>query len=240
MTIEQIIQKSRELNIGIVLTEHLDLNFPDSKRFRFDCEEYFKTYNPIKADKLLLGIEIGMHKDFYKNNAFVAQKHPFDYVLGSIHFIRDDDIYVAETYEGKSKKQVYELYFKEMAENLLLHDYIDCLGHIDYISRYSTYEDKRITYPEFKENLDEVFEILVDKEISLEINTRRFGDKESVNELIPIYKRFAELGGKYVVLGSDAHNPSAIGYSFQIGKEFASHCGLSCVYYRERRIEYNT
>jgi histidinol-phosphatase (PHP family) len=239
MTIEEILQKSRELNVGIILTEHMDLNFPDSKKFRFNCEDYFKQYTPIKDNKLLLGIEIGMHKDFYKNNAFIAQNYQFDYLLGSIHFIRNDDIYAIETYEGKSKKDVYELYFKEMAENLLLHDYIDCLGHIDYICRYSTYDDKSIAYDEFRENIDEVLKVMIDKEISLEINTRRFDDKQAINELIPVYKRYAELGGKYVVLGSDSHSPSSIAYNFGSAKELSDHCGLRTVYYKGRELQYN-
>lgn len=239
MTIEEILLKSKELSMGIVLTEHMDLNYPDSKKFRFNVEEYFKQYNELRSDKLLLGVEIGMHKDFYKNNNFLPEKRDFDYVLGSIHFIGNDDIYVAETYEGKSKKDVYEFYFKEMAENLLLHDNIDCLGHIDYICRYSVYEDKSINCEEFKYYLDEVLSILVKKNISMEINTRRFGNKQVITELLPIYKRYHELGGKYVVLGSDAHNASSIGYNFGRASELAELCGLKPIYFKSRKPQYN-
>jgi histidinol-phosphatase (PHP family) len=239
MTIDEILLKSKELDLGIVLTEHMDLNFPDSKKFRFNVEEYFKQYNSIRSDKLLLGVEIGMHKDYYKNNNFLPEKHEFDYVLGSLHFMGNDDIYVAESYEGKSKKEAYEFYFKEMAENLTLHENIDCLGHIDYIARYSAYDDKSINYNEFKHCIDEVLAILVRKNIAMEINTRRLGNKQVINELLPIYKRYHELGGKYVVIGSDAHNSTSIGYNFVRAKELAELSGLKPIYFKGRKPQYN-
>ncbi len=59
MTVEEAAARSRELNMGITITEHLDLDFPEPKAFVFDVAEYFRAYERYRSDTLLLGIEIG-------------------------------------------------------------------------------------------------------------------------------------------------------------------------------------
>ncbi|WP_173680311.1 histidinol phosphate phosphatase [Clostridium tetanomorphum] len=239
MTLKEAIKASEQNNIGIIITEHLDLNFMIPGEFIFDIEEYFKEYKKYRSDKLLLGIEMGMRPDCVEENIKICEDYPFDFVLGSIHVVRNEDeyydIYGESFYEERTKEEVYKNYLKYMLNCVKEHYYIDSLSHIDYICRYAPYNDSHIYYEQYNEILDEIFKILISRDKAIEINTRRFKDGEAIKNLIPIYKRFNELGGKIVTLGSDAHRPENIGSDFNLGKQFAEECGLKLVYFKERK-----
>ncbi|MFU0825325.1 MAG: Histidinol-phosphatase [Clostridium sp.] len=238
MKIEEVLQKMKQENLGAIITEHMDLNYRDSSMFRIDPEDYFKSYSDYRTDNLLLGIEIGMNNKFSHEYKNLVEKYPFDYVLGSLHEMYDTDLYEAdELYRSKSKKEFYEEYLFEMVSCINEHPFIDSLGHIDYICRYAKYEDTEIYYDDYKELIDNVLKTIIDKGIVIELNTRRMENKESVCNLLKIYKRFKELGGEFLTIGSDAHSAEAIGSYFNIAKEMVETCNLRMVYFKNRKME---
>ncbi len=238
MDLEAAIKKAEEINIGIIITEHMDLNYPAEGSFVFNPANYFEEYAKYKSDKVLLGIELGMITDRVSENKKIIDSFPFDYVIGSTHLVDNVDIFQKEFYSGRSKKAAYEHYFSYMLNCLKTHNFIDSLGHIDFISRYSTYEDKEIYYEEFAEYIDEVLKAAVHNGKSLELNTRRLKDITAVKNLQKIYKRFYELGGRTLTIGSDSHAPSSIGIGFDTAKEIAENCSLKIVYYKDRKPQY--
>jgi histidinol-phosphatase (PHP family) len=239
MKIEDAIRTANELNdLGIILTEHMDLNFPVPNEFIFDVNNYFEKYDKYRSNKVLLGIEVGLRFDCVKENAEIAEKNSFDYVIGSIHFIDNIDIFQKEYYANKTKKQAYDNYLNCMLENIKAYDCFDSLGHIDYISRYAYFEDKEIYYDEYRELIDEILKILIEKGKAIEINSRRLAERSAVINMIKIYKRYKELGGKIVTIGSDAHKTEDIGKNFKIAKEIADECNLKTVYFKNRKAEY--
>lgn len=227
--------KSLQENCGIIITEHMDLNYPQSEKFTFSVDDYFATYESYRSNRLLLGIEIGLRLDCIEANRQVVSGHPFDFVLGSIHVVNQQDLYYPPYYEGRSKQAAYQDYFQAMIDCVQANDFIDSLGHIDYIARYASYPDPEVHYHEFAEAIDAVLICLAQKEVALEINTRRFNDKQVINQLLPIYRRFHELGGKYVTLGSDAHRPAAVASHLNDAWELAKLCNLQAVYYQGRQ-----
>lgn len=238
MDIRAAVKKAEELKLGIIITEHMDLNYPVDGCFVFDCEKYFKEYSKHRSDKVLIGIELGMIYDRVLENKKLIESYPFDYVIGSTHLVDNIDVYSKDFYADRSKKEVYEHYFKYMLQCVKTHNFIDSLGHIDFIARYSSYEDKEIYYEEFTEYIDEILKAVIQNGKAIEINTRRLKDVEAVKNLFKIYKRFYELGGRYVTIGSDAHNVASIGSSLDTAKELAESCGLRAVYFKERKPEF--
>ncbi len=238
MTIDEATARGRELGLGIIVTEHLDLDYPEPKAFVFDVDEYLRAYAAYRSDRVLLGIEIGMRVDQTPGNAAVVGGHGFDFVIGSIHVIDRIDIYQEGFYLRRSKAEVYGQYLASMADCLGCYDFIDSLGHVDYIARYARYKDPELHYGEFAAALDAVLARLAQAEKALEINTRRLGDADAVAALLPIYHRFRQLGGKLVTIGSDAHRPGEIGKHFAVAVDMAAACGLKPVYYKERKPEY--
>ena len=238
MKIEHALQQSRKSGIGMTLTEHLDLKFSKEADIFFDIDKYFNDYEKYRSEKLMLGIEIGMQQICLEENREVASKHPFDYVIGSIHVSKGEDIYYPKFYEGKTKKEAFEQYFSSMIDNVKRYNFIDSLGHIDYISRYATFDDNEIHYHEFNEYINEVLKAVVHNGKVMEINTRRLGNREAYNNLIDIYKAYNQIGGRYVTIGSDAHHAEDIGKNFREAISICEICNLKPVYFKKRKMEY--
>jgi len=238
MKLESALEITRKSGIGMIITEHLDLEFPTGTDFNFDIDKYFDKYEKYKSSKFMLGIEIGMQQICYEGNRDIANKYPFDYIIGSIHATNGEDIFNPEIYDGKTKKETFEQYFIDMLDCVKQYDFMDSLGHIDYISRYSTYIDNEINYHEFKDYIDEVLKAVVLNGKVIEINTRRLTDVAAYNNLIDIYRAYKQIGGKYVTIGSDAHHAKDIGNNFLLANRICEICNLKPVYFRNRNMEY--
>ncbi|SFL79681.1 histidinol phosphate phosphatase [Pelosinus propionicus] len=239
MKMADAVVKAEELNIGIIITEHMDIAYPEPKAFIFDVEKYFSQYAQYRNEKVLLGIEIGMRSDCLEENCRLVEKYPFDYVIGSVHVIDNIDLYTPEFYQGRTKQEAYEHYFKAMKQCVTCYDGIHSLGHIDYIARYARFQDPEVYYHEFSDYIDEILTILAQKEKALEINTRRLGNKAAVETIIPIYKRFYELGGRIVTIGSDAHNVKDVGRELLAGLEIAERSNLNVVHFKEGKLQFH-
>lgn len=239
MKIEEAVEFSKENKMGLIVTEHMDLKYPVPNKFIFDIPSYFKEYEKFRSENFLLGVEIGMRMNCIDENRNVAYGHAFDYIIGSVHLVNDKDIYYDEYYNNKTKIQAYREYLFYILQCLKQHTFIDSLGHIDYICRYAKYENKELYYEEYKEVIDEILSILISNNIAIEINTRRFENRESINSLIPIYKRYKELGGQFVTIGSDAHFVNKLGKNIKIGFDIAEICNLKVVYFKERKLFYD-
>ena len=113
----------------------------------------------------------------------------------------------------------------------------DALGHIDYICRAAPYDDPEIDYPTFKAEIDAVLKIVTERGKVLELNTRRFYSPRALEELVPVYKKYHDLGGRYVTIGSDAHKVAAIGNYFDRALKFAKELDLTPVTFCQRKLQ---
>jgi len=238
MTIVDAIAKAKKSDTQLIITEHMDLKFPKEGSFIFDVNDYIDQYIKYRNKNILLGVEIGMKDDCVEESNDLVISNPFDYVIGSIHLVDNYDLYYEDFYKGKEKKDSYEKYLNCMLSCVKDFHFIDSMGHIDYIARYAHYDDKELYYDNHSEIIDEILKTLISNDICIELNTRRFDKKTAIHTLLPIYKRYAEIGGKNITVGSDAHNTESIGRSFDLAKEFAEQCKLKIVYFKERNIEY--
>ncbi|MCB2292298.1 histidinol phosphate phosphatase [Clostridium algoriphilum] len=238
MKVQHALERSKKNNIGLTFTEHLDLKFSEGTDITFDIDKYFNDYEQYKKSNIMLGIEVGMQQNCFKDNRNIVQKYPFDYVIGSIHVAKGEDIYYPKFYEGKTKKEAFESYFSSMVDCVKQYDFIDSLGHIDYISRYGTYQDNEIHYHEFTEYINGVIKAVLHSGKVMEINTRRLGSKEAYINLTNIYKAYNQMGGKYVTIGSDAHHAEDIGNNFKEAIKICETCNLKPVYFNKRKMEY--
>lgn len=231
------IAMAEKAGVGLVFTEHLDLDYPGEMDFSFDPQAYWQAYEPYRGDNLRLGIEIGMNEAILEGNLHFLEQEPFDLVIGSQHIVDGQDIYYPAYYEGKSKAAAFHRYYELMAENVRRYGaHIDVLGHIDYISRYAPYDDPEVSYGAFQEDIDRILRAAIETDTVLELNTRRLGSRLACKELMPVYTRYRELGGRYVTLGSDAHISDAVAVNFGAAEELAAMVGLGLVTFVERRM----
>lgn len=235
MTVEEALEAAAEQQLGLIITEHMDYEYPQPEAFVFDAREYLKTYGPYRSDRLLLGVEVGMRAECLQANRSLVAAHDFDQVIGSIHVVEGVDIYHPSFYEGRHKHDVYCRYFEAMLQCLEEYDFIDTLGHIDYIARYGRYDDPEVYYSEYLELIDAILLVAAGRDLALEINTRRLETPERLRQLLPIYERFAALGGRFVTIGSDAHRPEEVGRWLRKGLAIAEFAGLQPIYFQQRR-----
>lgn len=238
MTIEQLEGKIESEGISAIITEHIDLDYPDKDKFKFNPEDYFNTYGNHRSSKLLLGVELGLGDANHEENRKIAMGNPFDYVIGSIHIVDGMDLYYDDFYKDTEKHKAYAKYLEAMARAVKEGDYFDCLGHIDYICRYARYNDRELCYEDFPDLIDQVMLSVINTGKVMELNTRRLGDKRTTENLIKIYKRYHELGGRYAALGSDAHSKESVGKDFKEGIRILEESKLKPVFFRKRRMEY--
>ena len=82
----------------------------------------------------------------------------------------------------------------------------------------------------FSDKVDEILSLLVKNEKALEINTS--GLRQKLGKTMPeedVVRRFKQLGGEFVTVGSDAHYAKDIGAGVDVGMEIAQRIGFDCV-----------
>ncbi len=206
----------------ITFTEHFDIYDGLKTNLKtLDVSKYFWDYNDFKRNskfKVNFGIEIGLQPDIVQKVNDIAGTYPFDFIIGSSHITCKKDMAMDRSFfEGITRHEAYMRYFEEVLENIKVHDNFDVYGHLDYVVRYGGYTSKVIEYEEFKDILDEILTGLIRKDKGIEINTSglRYG-LPSFHPNKDIVKRYIELGGKIITVGSDAHKSEDLAKDFNV------------------------
>ena len=107
-------------------------------------------------------------------------------------------------------------YLENTLECVRNHDDFDVLAHLTYISKCRCHPDPRpVIYEDHKELLDEILRVLAQKGKGLEMNTSGVDRCGDFLPYEPYFRRFKELGGQIVTVGSDAHTSNRVGqYTF--------------------------
>ncbi len=217
----------------ICFTDHVDYNKNDYGCGYYSPEKFFREFNALKEEnssevRLYAGIEFS-EPHLYNAHLEELKRYPYDFIIGSVHWI-GDMFPCQEVRERYSAKEFYSLYWKEVL-NMVKNGGFDCLGHIDFPKRYYKeiyYEEKVIT---------EILQEMLSKDIILEINTSslRKGLTKTMpdREILQIYK---DNGGKYVTIGSDAHDVKDLGADNEAAKLLVQEMGLQEVVFQERKM----
>ena len=240
---EEVIKKAIQTGLPcICFTDHIDWDFPVADAvYDFDLDEYFKTLTALKLKyrdriKVLAGVELGLQPHLsgrYKN---LLKSRPFDFAIGSQHLVYNMDPYYPETFEGRTESEVYRKYFEETLEGVkAFHDF-DSMGHLDYIVRYGKRKSGTYSYRAYADIIDEILKLLVRYNIAIELNTA--GIRKQLGHPNPhpdILRRYRDLGGTLVTLGSDSHKEYSLGFAFDTACEILRSCGFTHTVYYEKR-----
>lgn len=219
----------------ICFTDHLDYD-PLGKMgvLAFDTDTYNAEYDNLEVSglKIRRGMEFGMTVDNRAQFKEDLQRRPFDFVLGSIHFVDDLDVYFSEYWEGKTVFEAERRYLEATLECVQLHDDFDVLAHLTYIGKTTAHHAPRsVPFEAHREIIDEILRILAAKGKGLELNT---SGKDRCGGFLPTadyFRRFKELGGEIVTVGSDAHSASRVGqYSMEACNIFKEIFGYVCTF----------
>ena len=170
--------------------------------------EVSKVRSAFRGKLLILnGIELGQPAYDIETANSIVSKYDYDHVLGSVHNLRGgEDFYFMKNLTSDEADKLLKQYFDEIIE-MLKWGKFDVLAHLTYPLRYFySQSDLDIDLSNYKKQIDEILLMTAKSDKALEINTAAL--RQPLNKLSPevdIVKRFKELGGKYISVGSDAH-----------------------------------
>lgn len=231
---------------GICFTDHLDYDYPEEPNiFLLDFDNYFKALSDLRekyADKISvnIGIELGLQPQAAGQNLAVAEKYPFDFIIGSSHVVNHMDPYYPEFFAERNEDEAYMEYFESVLENINSCADFDVYGHIDYVVRYGPNKNAFYTYEKFKDIIDEILTQLISKGKGIEVNTGGFkyglGHPNPTEDII---KRYRELGGEIITMGADAHVPEYVAYEFGKTAQIIKNCGFKYyTVFKNRKAEF--
>ncbi len=199
----------------ICFTDHLDYD-PLEKMgvLAFDTDAYNAEYDSLEIDglKIRRGMEFGMTVDNISQFKKDLQRRPFDFVLGSIHFVDDLDVYFSEFWQGKTVFEAERRYLEATLACLRIHDDFDALAHLTFIGKTTAHHARRcVPFEEHREIIDEILKVLAAKGKGLEMNTSGVDRCGGFLPTADYFRRFKELGGEIVTVGSDAHSAARVG-----------------------------
>ena len=223
----------------IGFTEHYDLHPGEQCRDWFRLAPWSAEFERVRAQfdgQLVVraGIEIGEPHIYQAEAQAMIARYPFDYVLGSLHWVGPECIFDAN-YFRRSPKDAFRLFFEEL-ERMTRVGGFDILSHFDVPVRvgfdvYGYYDPK-----EHEDCIRPVLKNVIEKGIALDLNTK--GLDIPANVLTPgldILRWYVELGGERITFGSDAHRPVRVGDKIDVAMAIAKEAGLRFVTMYERR-----
>lgn len=205
---------------GICFTDHIDYDYPGPVSFQFLPKEYFKTLKPLSMKyqnriTVHIGVELGLQPHLKQRYEEFLTKGDFDQVIASSHVVHGFDPYYPEFYKGKTEEEAYHEYFESILENVSIFEDFDVYGHIDYVVRYGPTKNANYTYEKYQDIIDEILIALIAKGKGIELNMAGF--KYGLGHPHPteaVLKRYHELGGEILTLGSDAHAKEHVAYDY--------------------------
>lgn len=179
------------------------------------------------------GIELGMIDSAYDVYRALLKKYPFDFVIASSHLVDRLDPYYPDfwqTYEDERQfdavRHGMERYFTSTLKHLSAFDDFDTYAHLDYIIRYVPGK-RSYSYLEYADLLDAILKRLIEMDKALEVNTGGYKYGLGVPNPQPeVLRRYQELGGERITIGSDAHAPEHIAFDFAVCTDLLTSLGF--------------
>lgn len=247
---EEMIQRAISLGLThICITEHYDPDYvylPDEESiFELNTDSYLYELLKLREKykeqiSVGFGVELGLQPHLKRGLAVYSKSHDFDFIIGSSHICNRCDPYYPSFFEGRREDEAHHEYFLSVLECVKTLPYFDVYGHLDYVVRYGPTKNEQYTYAKHADVFDKILNILIDSEKGLELNTGGFRKGlNQPNPSIDILKRYRELGGEIITVGSDAHAPGEIGSDFDKACDILKECGFKyyCIF-QSRMPEY--
>lgn len=199
----------------ICFTDHYDYNSdPAVPPDLFAIEQYRDHYDRLEVPGLTIrrGVEFGMTRWNRPRLKSLLAQYPFDFVIGSVHYVDGHDPYEPEYWQGRTVSEAFRVYLEEIYRCVLVHEDFDVLGHLTYVCK-SVHNPAHAPVPfgQYQDITDEIMKILVAKGKGMEINTSGVDRCGAYLPSADFLRRFRELGGEIVTIGSDAHDASRVG-----------------------------
>lgn len=220
----------------ICITDHVDTIHwgTNAPRTSFDwtaSREQYREAQEKFGDQLVikLGAELGeANLAFDRANFLINSAEKLDFCIGSVHTCSE-------------KLDFLDLYFLEKGREpayyaAVIEDYLDSvlaisrwgrfqvLGHLTLPLRYlKEHLGMNLSFAQWMDRVEEIFSVIIPKGIGIECNTNRGNEPLPYGEIL---RRYREMGGEVITLGSDAHETKDVGCAIRERQELLRDCGF--------------
>jgi histidinol-phosphatase (PHP family) len=175
-------------------------------------------------------LKLGIEADFVAGRedrlANLLDGREWDYVLGSVHFLRDDAVDMRgewDVWRSSDPEAVWRRYFEALGEAART-GLFDVLAHPDLVKVWGV-ETAR---PEgdLRRFYERAMDGIAESDIAIEVSTG--GLRKPVGEIYPA-PAFLEMcleAGRPVALSSDAHRPQELGHAYEEAVDFLGSLGV--------------
>lgn len=226
----------------LCITEHMDFDYPGGE-FILDTAAYRAEFLRVKEQytgrvELLFGVELGLMDYLAPRLNDYVRGWEFDFIIGSSHLIDGEDPYYPEYFDRLGDKNGILRYFESILANIKAFGEFDVYGHLDYAVRYS--RAKSYAPADYREITEGILKALISAGKGIELNTA--GLKYGLGWAHPhpeILRRYRELGGEIITVGSDGHKAGHYAYGFDEAEDILKAAGFKYyTVFRKRKAEF--
>jgi len=226
----------------IAFTDHIPLpdNFDIAHRMtEKELEFYLEEINRLSSSYPEITIKTGIEADYYNGHEAYLEKilarFDFDLVILSIHFVHgwpEGNWAFVYDFPERTLQEVYSDYLRALMRGIKC-GLFDIVGHLDLVK-----SPEQSLIQKNTAELEQIFKLAKQENMAVEINTsglrKKIGQPYPAKEIIPlILKHDLPL-----TLGSDAHKPEQIGFSFlEITEHLQRFEGIKFASFEKRRMD---
>lgn len=238
----------RENVSGIAITDHCNADFCVSDN------TYMNILNSSREARLLakryessLTVAVGIElSDVLRKKDYAARLikaiNP-DSVIISVHNLMINNLpeHISRMNFGNMTDQdaydIIRMYFSDLTRTVSEADF-DICAHLTLPLRYTNgVYGKKLTLSDFTAEIEKILSILISRKKALEINTSDV--HHQLFDFMPdesIVKRYYDMGGRLVTIGTDAHLPQNISTGFMEAATMLKKLGFdSYSFYKNRK-----
>ncbi|HLJ53665.1 MAG TPA: histidinol-phosphatase HisJ family protein [Chthonomonadaceae bacterium] len=216
----------------IGFSEHKDFDPADPVVDYFDYDAYMTEIGAARAElggavHIRAGVEIDYQRWFEDQIAGYLDRHAFDFVIGSVHYVDRRMIMTPEYNAGRTAHSAYSDYFTAVRHSVES-GLFDIAGHLEYANRRGIAAWGAYDPAPYREELCGLFEAMIARGTAFEINTA--GLHQGIGTTYPCASTvalYAEQGGRLLTIGSDAHHPDQLGHAYAEAAALAVSHGLT-------------
>jgi histidinol-phosphatase (PHP family) len=212
----------------------------DHWRMRLDqLDEYVENVRRTQKNFPQLRIKLALEVDYLPGGdewvRELAGRYPWDYFIGSVHYVSDDWAIDDPTHVSKWKErdpyEVWSVYFQRLAA-AATSGLFEIIGHADLPKKFNVRptQDCRPLYEVFLDAAKKA-------NVAIELNTA--GLRKDCHEIYPCRSLLELAAARQVPItfGSDAHAPGEVAYAFDEALALARSVGYthSCQFTKRAR-----
>jgi len=238
-------ERAVELGLsGLSITDHMEAN--EYEEFGYRARVQQSIFDIQKAQSLLgdrvlisCGLELGQALQNPAAAKEVLGLCDYDFVIGSLHALAGmKDFYYLDYNDPKIViRDLVNDYYSQCID-LARWGHFDVLGHLTYPIRYIWGRARiPVDLGLYSDAIDELMRTLISNGRGIEVNTSglRQGLGTTLPDL-PLVRRYRQLGGEIITIGSDAHCAEDLGTGIEYAMDLLKEAGFRhFTFYKERQ-----